>query len=331
MRFSRAVLSLVIFCGLAACASATSREQAGEVSARSTLTMPSAFTIETQTAGEVVQGGAMQPTVFLPAVQPTEDADECHLASAGIPLDITIPDGTVMKPGEPFTKVWRLANKGSCAWSQTYAVVWFSGAQMSRQQVQYLGAEVLPQETVDVGVDMIAPSKPGVYQSNWKIRSPDGDEFGIGPKSEAPFWVRIQVVDPRTPSAAFVLLPSATPLVYSTGKPTLYVNDFVDLDGIGQGGFKEADLSLRLSGEGFAQLVPENGARLIVVGNSLPEERTCRTLTLYNQPVDLRGVESGIFLCYRTQVGLPGYARITYINLAEPMVTVEYLTWAKPN
>ncbi|NPV84711.1 MAG: hypothetical protein HPY45_01705 [Anaerolineae bacterium] len=301
------------------------------MSALSTLTVPSAFTVETQTTGEAAQGDAVQSTVLLPTAQLAEDAEECHLASAGIPLDITIPDGTVMKPGEPFTKIWRLANKGSCAWSQAYAVVWFSGAQMSRQQVQYLGAEVLPHEMIDVGVDMIAPSKPGIYQSNWKLRSPDGDEFGIGPKGEAPFWVRIQVVDPRTPSAAFVFSPSATPLVYSTGKPTLSVNDFVDLDGIGQGGFKEADLSLRLSGEGSPQLVPENGARLIVVGNSLPEERTCRGLPLYNQPVDLREVESGVFLCYRTQVGLPGYARITYINLTEPMVTVEYLTWAKPN
>ena len=32
--------------------------------------------------------------------------------------DVTIPDGTVLKPGEKFTKIWSVQNTGICAWDE---------------------------------------------------------------------------------------------------------------------------------------------------------------------------------------------------------------------
>ncbi|MBL8100545.1 MAG: hypothetical protein JNK81_15280, partial [Anaerolineales bacterium] len=44
--------------------------------------------------------------------------------------DVTIPDGTTLLPGETFTKVWRLKNRGTCTWSPDYMLVFSSGSQM---------------------------------------------------------------------------------------------------------------------------------------------------------------------------------------------------------
>src|SRR5215216_5539815 len=34
--------------------------------------------------------------------------------------DVTIPDGTIMKPGEDFVKTWAVRNTGSCTWDEGY-------------------------------------------------------------------------------------------------------------------------------------------------------------------------------------------------------------------
>lgn len=49
----------------------------------------------------------------------------CNKAVAGQPIDVTIPDDTVMTPGQPFSKTWRLENAGSCTWTRQYAVTFF--------------------------------------------------------------------------------------------------------------------------------------------------------------------------------------------------------------
>ena len=44
--------------------------------------------------------------------------------------DVSIPDGTTLQPGATFTKTWRLKNVGTCAWTTSYQLVFFSGEQM---------------------------------------------------------------------------------------------------------------------------------------------------------------------------------------------------------
>ena len=39
----------------------------------------------------------------------------------------TIPDGTIMQPGETFQKTWRLKNNGTCTWNSSYKIVYWSG------------------------------------------------------------------------------------------------------------------------------------------------------------------------------------------------------------
>ncbi len=126
----------------------------------------------------------------------------CDLAGAGLPIDVTIQDDSHMKPGEQFVKIWRLVNAGACTWNRDYAVTWFSGDNLGVRKEELVNREVAPGDSIDLSIDMVAPEKPGVYQSNWKLRNAKGEFFGIGPGGGSPFWVRIQVeaVETSTPT-----------------------------------------------------------------------------------------------------------------------------------
>ena len=57
---------------------------------------------------------------------------EGHVSTGGgaaFVSDVTIPDGTVMAPGQSFTKTWKLKNIGTTSWSN-YNLKFFDGEQM---------------------------------------------------------------------------------------------------------------------------------------------------------------------------------------------------------
>src|SRR5512140_2023784 len=58
--------------------------------------------------------------------------------NANFVTDVTIPDETVIDPGETFTKTWRIRNAGTCSWTPSYAVVFVSGNRMDGPSVQAL-------------------------------------------------------------------------------------------------------------------------------------------------------------------------------------------------
>jgi hypothetical protein len=106
--------------------------------------------------------------------------------------DVTIPDGTQFSPGEVFTKVWRLQNRGTCTWTPDYDLVFYGGAQMSGAAMQIPGY-VAPGQTVDVAVTLTAPSTPGRYTGYWILRSSSGALFGTGASADETFYVDIYV------------------------------------------------------------------------------------------------------------------------------------------
>jgi hypothetical protein len=106
--------------------------------------------------------------------------------------DVTIPDGASLAPGEVFTKVWRLQNRGTCAWTSDYDIVFYSGAQMSGTEMQVPGY-VAPGQSVDVAVTFTAPAAPGHYVGYWILRNPSGKLFGSGSKADEAFYVDIYV------------------------------------------------------------------------------------------------------------------------------------------
>ena len=107
--------------------------------------------------------------------------------------DVTIPDGATLLPGETFTKIWRLKNRGTCTWTPDYMLVFSSGSQMGGTTAIRLPAYVAPGQTIDISVTLTAPSTTGAYTGYWMLRNPSGALFGTGDKANIAFYVDIKV------------------------------------------------------------------------------------------------------------------------------------------
>ena len=150
----------------------------------------------------------LQPTVTSAPPSPVPTTGCTDMAQ--FVSDVTIPDGALLGPGASFTKTWRLKNAGSCTWTSSYALVFFSGDQMSAPAAIALAADVPPGTTVDVSANMAAPGSNGSYQGNWKLRNSGGVLFGIGSGGTGFFWVKISVGP--TPTATLLSLHPIFPL-----------------------------------------------------------------------------------------------------------------------
>lgn len=127
---------------------------------------------------------AVLPTTGSSAPVATATKDGCD--DADFVADVTIPDGTVLDPGEDFTKTWRLRNAGTCSWTSSYSVVFSNGNSMGGPANQALTGSVNPGQTVDISINLEAPNTPGDYQGYWKLRNAAGETF-------ATFYVDIEV------------------------------------------------------------------------------------------------------------------------------------------
>ena len=118
----------------------------------------------------------------------------------------TVPDGTVMAPGQVFDKAWRLQNAGTCNWTATYKAVFTgTGNGPMGAAATPLGKIVKPGETIDIVVKFTAPTTPGEYISWWKLQNDKGEFFGT------PFSVVIKVVGAPAATATETATPTATP------------------------------------------------------------------------------------------------------------------------
>ena len=122
-----------------------------------------------------------------PAPTTTAGADKAQFIS-----DVTVPDGTTFAPNANFTKTWRLKNVGTSTWTTAYSITFVSGDRMGGVDV-LLPQTVVPGQTVDVGVNLTAPSLAGSYRGFWELKNPSGGLFGIGTAFDKPFWVAINV------------------------------------------------------------------------------------------------------------------------------------------
>lgn len=107
--------------------------------------------------------------------------------------DVTIPDGTKFAPGDTFTKVWRLKNRGTCTWTSDYMLVFVRGDQMGDTTAVRMPGTVYPGQTVDVSVTLTAPSGRGRFVGYWMLRNPSGLLFGYGVSANQAFYVDIRV------------------------------------------------------------------------------------------------------------------------------------------
>jgi len=128
--------------------------------------------------------------------------------------DVTIPTNTYLSTGSNFTKIWRVLNDGSCDWVG-YELVHISGSLLSASSPQAL-ALVNAGHTVDISVEMTAPTSPGTYSAIWRTRDPDGVLFG--PELTLTIIVSHPTTETPTPTHTFTL--TATPSKTATPTPT---------------------------------------------------------------------------------------------------------------
>ena len=117
----------------------------------------------------------------------------CYAASV---QDITIPDGMLIAPGAQFTKTWRLFNLGNCVWDSTYALTFDSGDAMGTILKVPLTGRVLPGQSVDISVDLTAPTTEGTYKGYWRMSTPFGGTFGVGTYDQS---IYVQILDSSKP------------------------------------------------------------------------------------------------------------------------------------
>ena len=132
---------------------------------------------------------------FIPAAtlstQPVAASSTCDWAQ--FIADVTVPDGTVFAAGAAFTKTWRLKNIGNCTWTTSYSLVFDTGNSMGGPTSVNLPNNVAPGQTVDISINLVAPSSAGHYIGYWKFKNASGVLFGIGFNANRPWWVEINV------------------------------------------------------------------------------------------------------------------------------------------
>jgi hypothetical protein len=136
--------------------------------------------------------------------------------------DVTVPDGTAFKPGDPINKVWRLRNAGTCAWGAGYQIAFVDGAQMGAASPVAVAATASG-APADVAVNMTAPRTPGTYTGKWRMRSPAGAFFGQSVS------IVVKVIDPNPPTPTPTTTPPALAADFSATRTTIPYGDCVTL------------------------------------------------------------------------------------------------------
>ena len=96
--------------------------------------------------------------------------------------DVTIPDGSVLEPGQDFVKIWAVRNTGTCTWDDGYALIYIGGSTPNLDPINLQftqGADfIAPGETADLDIRLTTPCVPGDYEGHWRMRNDRGSYFG---------------------------------------------------------------------------------------------------------------------------------------------------------
>jgi hypothetical protein len=127
-------------------------------------------------------------------------------ADATFIKDVTIPDETILAPGETFEKTWRIRNTGSCTWASNFQLVFVDGDEMDGSDTT-IDKTVYSNKKADISITLIAPDDEGIYVGYWELADEGGNIFGDL------ISVTIVVVDntaTSTPTSTFTPTSTAT-------------------------------------------------------------------------------------------------------------------------
>ncbi len=153
------------------------------------LTAP-ATPLETQTQAPQASPAVGTPTLLPGGVTATPGLCDYYTWDPST-VDVNIPDGSQMTPGQQFVKTWRIKNSGICTWGAGYKMVYAGYSDQMSGVAQPINGVVGPGQEIEVSVQFKAPAKAGEYVSAWTMQNAAGIKFfGIGAK---PLYVKIVV------------------------------------------------------------------------------------------------------------------------------------------
>jgi hypothetical protein len=175
------------------------------------LTLPSPIATATQ---GILFFSSPTPTGTFYTQTPSSSSLAVGCSNSALIRDVTIPSGTVVRPGESFIKTWQISNTGTCDWLYGYSLVHASGERMGGNGYSLssrINVPVPPGEWRQISIELDAPNNTGTYTGTWRIANGEGQMFG------ASFGVSIVVgVNPTNTSAP----PTSTSTATSTATPT---------------------------------------------------------------------------------------------------------------
>lgn len=188
------LLVLVLF--VSACAPSV---DAGAISTSAAQTVEARFTqMAAPTETPAILPTALPAVSETPAPTPVQAGGptvECLEANL---IGETIPDGTILRPGEIFTKSWTVKNSGTCTWDTSYKLVFWSGDLMGGAYVYDFPTIAIPDQIVEIPIVLYAPEANGMYTGFWRIQSPNGIDFGVGEYDQS-MYVQVAVSDAKKP------------------------------------------------------------------------------------------------------------------------------------
>ncbi len=150
-------------------------------------------TITETTAATLIPTLVVSPTQIIyytvtlgtgtPSLTPTVTGtqDPASLASGclnlAVVVDLPIDIGSTLSPGKGFTKEWKVANTGTCAWKYGFRPVFVSGDELGGDGARVTNL-IDPGKWTTLSVRMNAPDKTGTYTGYWRLSDTEGNLFG---------------------------------------------------------------------------------------------------------------------------------------------------------
>lgn len=159
-------------------------------------------------------GTAFSPTptgtLATPTINPSSLAFGCN--NLEFIRDVNFPPGSVLLPGQNFTKTWKVQNTGTCPWMYQYRLTLVGGDQFGAALVK-LGSMIPVNQWTEVSINMDAPNKEGNYANYWRMADSNNNAFGatlvVSFKVEKP--TPVPPTDTPVPTATITPSPTATP------------------------------------------------------------------------------------------------------------------------
>jgi hypothetical protein len=113
----------------------------------------------------------------LASVAPTQAGQAC--TDSTFVEDVTVPDGTQIKAGGQFVKIWKVQNTGTCMWDDGFVLKYLGGYLDGRDITFKHSSEfVKPGQMREFRQELTAPETPNTYEECWRLRDDGGFYFG---------------------------------------------------------------------------------------------------------------------------------------------------------